>query len=224
MATLSFSSTCPTCRRAAPIVLRGVQGRCAACGAARVPLTAPTLTLAGGPARFGGTAALFVGASVLVIGLSLALGSLLLLQSFWPGTMIGWAVALPMSVLSLFFGLLLVIGGRRLRRHGVRRGRSVELQAARAAVAHRNGIITAREAALALDVTEEQADSLLAELSSDADVEVNIEFDEDGRVRYVFGRPTERFRVLEEQAALAGDDAVGAASRTSGSPRVNSRA
>jgi hypothetical protein len=164
------------------------------------------MSLAGGPARFGGTAALFAGVAVLVFGLSAALGLLLLLQSVWPGTLVGWAVGVPLALLSLFFGLLFVIGGRRLRRHGARRRRSVELEAARAAIAHRNGTITAAEAARALDVTEERADSLLTELSRDADVEVNLDFDDDGRLRYAFGRAPERFRVLEEQAALAGEE------------------
>jgi hypothetical protein len=126
---------------------------------------------------------------------------LLLLQSLWPATALGWAVAIPLATLSLFFGVLLVLGGRRLRRHGAARRRTVELEAARAAIAHRNGIITANEAAHALGVTEEQADALLTELSRDATFEVNIEFDDEGRVRYVFGRPSERFRVLDEQAA-----------------------
>lgn len=205
MATLSFSSACPRCARSAPIVLRGLEGRCAACGAPRVPLTAPTVSLAGRPARIGGTAALYAGSSVLVVGLSLAVGMLLLLQSLWPATALGWAVAIPFAALSLFFGVLLVLGGRKLRRHGAARRRAVELEAARAAIAHRNGIITASEAAHALGVTEEQADALLTELSRDANLEVNIEFDDEGRVRYVFGRPSERFRVLDEQAATEGE-------------------
>ena len=173
-----------------------------------MPLTAPTVSLAGRPARIGGTAALFAGVSVLVLGLSAAGGLLLLLQSIWPGTLIGWAFGVPLAVVTLFFGLALVMGGRKLRRHGAHRRRSVELEAARAALAHRNGVITATEAAQALDVTEEHADALLTELSRDPDVEVNLDFDDDGRIRYAFGRPAERFRVLEEQAALAGEDVV----------------
>jgi hypothetical protein len=222
MATLSFSSACPRCQRSAPIVLRGLKGQCAACGAARVPLTAPTMSLAGEPSRLGGAAALFVGSGVLVFGLSAALGLLLLLQSIWPGTLIGWAFGIPLAVVSLFFGLLLVLGGRKLRRHGTQRRRSVELEAVRAAVAHRNGMITAAEAARALDVTEDQADSLLTELSRDADVEVNLEFEDDGRVRYVFGRPAERFRVLEERAARAGEQPADEAGETV-TPRGGSR-
>lgn len=186
-------------------MLRGLEGQCAACGAARVPLTAPTLSLAGGPARLGGTAALFAGIAVLVIGLTAALGVLLLLLSIWPGSLVGWAFAIPLAVPSLFFGLALVLGGRKLRQHGARKRRSVELEAARAAVAHRNGLVTAAEAALALGVSEEQADSLLTELSRETDVEVNLDVDDDGRIRYAFGRPAERFRVLEEEAAKRGE-------------------
>jgi hypothetical protein len=207
MATLSFGSSCPRCGKAAPIALRGFDGHCVACGAPRVPLTAPTVSLAGGPARFGGAAALFAGWSVLVLGLSVAVGLLLLLQSIWPGTLVGWAFGIPVAVVSLFFGLLLLVGGRRLRRHGRRRRRSVELEAAQAAIAHRSGVITTSEAALALGVSEEQADSLLTELSRDSTVEVNVEFDDDGRLRYLFGAPAERFRVLEERAARGAEQA-----------------
>lgn len=201
MATLSFGSSCPRCGKAAPIALHGFDGHCVACGAPRIPLTAPTVSLAGGPARLGGAAALFAGWSVLVLGLSVAVGLFLLLSSIWPGTLVGWAFGIPTAIVTLFFGLLLVLGGRTLRRHGARRRRSVELEAARAAVAHRNGVITTTEAAHALAVSEEQADSLLTELSRDSTVEVNLEFDENGRLRYLFGAPTERFRVLEDQAA-----------------------
>jgi hypothetical protein len=149
------------------------------------------------------------GSAVLVFGLSAALGILLLLQSIWPSTLVGWAFGVPLAIVSLFFGLILVLGGRKLRGHGARRQRTVELEAARAAIAHRNGMITAAEAARALDVTEEYADALLTELSRDTNVEVNLEFEDDGRVRYVFDRPAERFRVLEERAALAGEEPLG---------------
>jgi hypothetical protein len=181
------------------------------------------LSLAGGPARLGGAAAAFAGWSVLVLGLSLSVGLLLLLQSIWPGTLVGWAFGIPMAVVTLFFGLFLVLGGRKLRRHGARRRRSVELEAARAAVAHRNGMITTSEAAHSLGVSEEQADSLLTELSRDSMVEVNLEFDENGRLRYLFGAPTERFRVLEEQAAQNGVHPSDASSTDRVSPTARGR-
>lgn len=208
MAKLSFSSICQQCGKAAPIVLRGLQGRCAACGGARLPLTAPTVSLAGQPARIGGAAAFFAGWAVVVLGLAVSLGVLLLFQSIWPASFVGWAVGLPMAIASLFFGLLLVFGGHRLRRSGVERRQRVQLDAVRALVEHQRGMITAADVSGALAVTDEEADLLLSELSKDANTEVNVEFDDAGRLRYLFGRPEQRWRVLEETAAREGIDAA----------------
>ena len=44
-----FSAPCPKCGQRAPIVLHGLDSRCAACGAPRFLLAAPNVSLAGQP-------------------------------------------------------------------------------------------------------------------------------------------------------------------------------
>src|ERR1041384_5312980 len=99
-----ISSDCPKCGRRAPIVLRGLDSRCAACGAPRFLLAGPNVSFAGQPSRFGGIAATLAGTSVLVLGLSLAVGLWFLLQAMFSAS-VGWAFAVPVSAASLLFGL-----------------------------------------------------------------------------------------------------------------------
>jgi len=185
------------------VVLKGLTARCAACGAERPPFAVRSVTFAGQPAKVGGIAATLAGSLVLVMGLSLALLLGLLLQSIWPASFVGWAFAIPTAALTLFFGVLLLLGGRRLRRHGGQTQRSVQLAAVRALVAHRRGSVTAAEAARALDLTEAEADALLTELAKDSKANVSIDVDEQGVVHYDFQREEERWRVLDEAQGAA---------------------
>ncbi|HEY6079469.1 MAG TPA: hypothetical protein VIW29_11730, partial [Polyangiaceae bacterium] len=151
---MTGGSVCPKCQQRAPVVLRGLESRCAACGAPRFLLAAPSVALAGQPSKVGGIAASIAGLSVLVLGLSLAGGLWLLLQSLWPASLLGWAFALPVAAASLLFGLLLLLGGSRLRRSGQARQQQVQLEAVRALVQHRRGPISALDAATALELPE----------------------------------------------------------------------
>ncbi|HET9958552.1 MAG TPA: hypothetical protein VFQ61_28855 [Polyangiaceae bacterium] len=203
MATSSFSPVCPSCGRRAPIVLRTESGapgaRCVACGAARLPLVAPSVTFAGQPSRVGGIAASFFGVLVLVFGLTLAVSVFLLLHSIWPASLVGWAFALPITIASLFFGMLLLFGGHKLRKSGAQKSHAVRLDAARNLLAHR-GSLDAREAAQAIGISAEEADALLTELAKDAGQDVSLEVADDGQLRYIRGSAQEaRFRVLEQQ-------------------------
>lgn len=178
-------------------MFRGVETRCAACGAPRLPL-APNVTFAGEPTRVGGIAAGFAGWVALVFGLSGSLGVFLLLQSIWPDRWVGYAFAVPLSVMSLFFGLIFILGGRALRRRGTERRRRVHLDAIRALIAHRGGSVTSAEAAAALGIEEPMADTLLTELSRESPTAVRLDVDDDGAFRYDFRGDEQRFRVLEE--------------------------
>jgi hypothetical protein len=185
--------------------MQGLVARCAACGAVRAPFEVPSVTLAGQPAKVGGIAATLAGSFVLVVGLSLALLVGLLLQSIWPGTFVGWAFAVPIVALTLFFGFLLLLGGRRLRRRGGETRRSVQLAAIRAFVAHRGDSVTAAEAARALNLSEPEADALLTEFAKDPTANVNMDVGDDGVIRYDFDREERRFRVLDETQATSSD-------------------
>lgn len=193
----SFSPRCKSCGQNAPIVFRGIETRCAACGAPRLPL-APSVTLAGEPSRFGGIAAGFAGWAALVVGLSGSLGLFLLLQSIWPGLWVGYAFALPLATISLFFGLAFILGGRNLRRRGEDKRRRVQRDAVRALISHRGGSVTSAEAAQALAIDEAVADALLTQLSRESASPVRLEVDDDGTFRYDFRGDEQRFRVLEE--------------------------
>lgn len=199
MPASSFSPRCKSCGQNAPIVFHGIETRCAACGAPRLPL-GPNVSLAGEPSRYGGLAAGLAGWAALVLGLSVSLGVLLLLQSIWPASFVGYAFALPLAVASLFFGLLLIFGGRHLRRSGQEKRLRVRRDAIRALVAHRDGSVTSAEAARALGIEEPEADALLTEMSRESTGTVRLEVDDDGTFRYDFRGADERFRVLEQQA------------------------
>lgn len=203
MSIASHGPACPSCGEQAPVVLHGLTARCAACGAERPPFAVQSVTYAGQPAKVGGIAATLAGWLVLVLGLSLALLVGLLLQSIWPASFVGWAFGIPIAALTLFFGVLLLLGGRRLRRHGGETRRSVQLAAIRSLVAHRGGSVTTAEAARALDVTEAEADELLTEFAKDAKASVSVDVDEYGVLRYDFNREENRWRVLDEKQASA---------------------
>jgi hypothetical protein len=203
-----FDTECPQCGKRAPIVLRGLESRCAACGAPRFLLGAPTVSLAGQPSRWGGAAASLVGLVVLVLGLSGSAGLWLLLQSIWPTHVFGWALAIPMAAATLLFGLLLLFGGRRLRQSGEQRAQQVQLQAVKSLVEHRRTPLTAQEVAQALDLPEPEADALLTRLAREAATDVTVDVDGQGRVAYDFQGEERRWRVLEEDAAGAEEEAA----------------
>ena len=208
--TATVSSQCPKCGQRAPIVLHGLESRCAACGAPRFLLAAPSVSLAGQPSRLGGAAASIVGVSVLVLGLSFAAGLFFLLQSIWPASAVGWAFAVPTAAASLLFGLLLLLGGTRLRRHGSQRRLEVQLEAVRAMVQHRKGPISAFEVASKLQLPEAEVDGLLTRLAREKATAVTLDVDADGHVVYDFEGEERRWRVLEEDAeepAAAGQTA-----------------
>lgn len=179
------------------------------------------MTLAGQPAKVGGIAATLAGSFVLVAGLSLALLVGLLLQSIWPGAFVGWAFAVPIVALTLFFGFLLLLGGRRLRRRGGETRRSVQLAAIRAFVAHRGGSVTAAEAARALNLSESDADALLTEFAKDPTADVSMDVGDDGIIRYDFNREEKRWRVLDETQSTA--SAPDAAEELFHEPKIDQR-
>lgn len=195
-----FASACPKCGRRAPIVIFGLDSRCAACGQARFLLAAPSVSFAGQPSRVGGLAASWAGLSVLVLGLSLSAGFWLLLQSWFPTRAFGWAVALPMGTSSLFFGLLLLFGGYRLRKRGAVRRAEVQLEAVRSLVEHRRGPISAHEVAGALQLPEVEVDALLTRLARQKATAVTIDVNAEGHVIYDFEGEDRRWRVLEQEA------------------------
>lgn len=196
-----FASQCPKCGQRAPVVLRGLDSRCAACGAPRSLLaSAPTVSLAGQPSRVGGLMLSLAGVSTLVLGMALSVGVWFLLQSFWPTHAFGWALAIPIFAVSLLAGVFMLLGGRRLRSSGTARQQAVQLEAVKAMVAHRRSPISAHDVASSLQLPEEQVDQLLTRLAREQATAVTLDVDARGQVVYDFEGEERRWRVLEEDA------------------------
>jgi hypothetical protein len=136
----------------------------------------------------------------LVLGLALSSGLWFLLQSLMPGRAFGWAFAIPTFAVSLLVGVLLLVGGARLRRRGTQHQQAVQLAAVRAMVQHRRGPISARDVALALELPEAQTDALLTRLAREQATAVTLDVDARGQLVYDFEGEERRWRVLEEQA------------------------
>jgi hypothetical protein len=161
---------------------------------------APSVSLAGQPSRVGGLVLTLAGVSTLVLGLALSAGVWFLLQSLMPTHSFGWAFAIPMIAASLLAGVLMLLGGRRLRSSGTARQQEVLLEAVKAMVAHRRGPISASDVASSLQLPEEQVDQLLTRLAREQATAVTLDVDARGQVVYDFEGEERRWRVLEEDA------------------------
>ncbi len=157
------------------------------------------MSLSGQPARFGGSAATLFGIAVLVLGGALSVGVLLLLQSIAPATVLGWAIGVPMLIASLFFGILLLVAGSKLKKHGSARNRSVRFEALRALIAHQKRPLTPHQVGRALNLSDADADALLTEFSREYPTPVTLDVGDDGQLRYDFSGTETRWRVLEEE-------------------------
>ena len=177
---------CPHCGKNAPIVHRGLSAYCTACGRPRLPLSGKTVDLAGKPAKVGGVVAGVVGWVVLIFGMSLALLLGLGLAALFPGSLAPWAVGLPIGLGSLATALLLLFGSRKLHQSGTAAERDARTQALFSLAQNRGGVVTARDAAAALDISAEEADALLTELAKTRSDEVGVEIGERGEILYVF--------------------------------------
>lgn len=175
------------------------------CNAPRTPFAAETLNLAGKPARIGAAVARVFGWGALVVGLLFALTLGLAVQAlvslFFPATWIGWAVAIPIALLSLGAGLLGILGGRSLGRSGEASLQRAQFHAIRALVLHHNHVLRPATVARALNIPEPQADAILTELAKRPEENVSVDFDENGNIFYVFGSTDAiRWRIKSEDA------------------------
>jgi hypothetical protein len=189
-------------------VLRGVDAYCTVCNAARTPFAANILNVAGKPARIGGLAARLFGWGALVIGLFLALTIGLIVQAvasmFVAGTWLGFAVGIPIALLSLIVALFGIIGGRQLGRSGEGSLRKAQLETIHGLARHQRGVVQPAEVARALGVDPTQADAILASLAKEPNENVAIDLDDDGNVIYLFGSAQAiRWRIQAERAGIS---------------------
>jgi hypothetical protein len=213
-----MSSQCSKCGQRAPIVLRGLDSRCAACGAPRFLLAAPNVSLAGQPSRVGGLMMSLIGMTVLVLGLATSAGVWFLLQSLMPTRSFGWAFAIPAGTISLLAGLGLLFSGSRLRSSGTAHRQEVQLEAVKALVQHRRGPLSAADVASALQLPEGDVDQLLTRLAREQATAVTLDVDARGQVIYDFDGEERRWRVLEEEAEAEDVQPGAQSTRKGGAP------
>jgi hypothetical protein len=183
---------CPHCRQNAPIVYRGMVAHCSACNQPRSPFSAKALNIAGRPSKLGGMASKVLGYGVLFAGLGTAATLMLLFFFLAPTSAVGYAVGIPLAIITLVVGLALIYAGRRLHRAGSDTEREAREQALYALAANRDGLLTAVDGARALNLEVAHVEAVLGDLAKRDPEHVSLEIDEEGALFYLFSRPGDR--------------------------------
>jgi hypothetical protein len=180
---------CPSCGQNAPLVYRGVSAYCSACGQPRTPFTANAVNLRGKPSRIGGAVASVAGWVILAGTLFAALLVGAILQAIFPaGAIVGWVLGGIIAAVGVGVSLLLLLGGRALKRSGVDAAQAARLEALGGLAAHQRGYVTAESASEALGCPIAEADALLTALAKQPESGVTLEVDDDGKISYRFAR------------------------------------
>lgn len=189
---------CPSCRQDAPTVVRGVSAYCTACGAPRSLLADTPVNVAGTPSTVGGSVANIFGWLVLAGGLTTAGVVTALLQWIFTGGVVGFALGVPIALVTLALGITLIRGGKRLKASGEARARSAHEEAVFAIARRRQGSVFASDVARALSMSEADADALLTEMAKRPDAHVTLEVDDSGQLRYVVPRFAPAMRIAPQ--------------------------
>lgn len=184
---------CPYCQSDVPVVYRGIMAYCMACGAMR-PLASPSksLNLAGQPSQVGGVLAKVFGWLVLFFGVSVSGIVGALAQAIWPEGIVGWALGIPMLLVSLAMGIGLVMSGKSLSTSGKHAEQAVREKAIYGLARARAGILTKDDVAAALSVSAQEGDNYLTHLAKERPDELAVDVDDEGRVLF-------RFRAIAAQ-------------------------
>ncbi len=178
---------CPNCRQNAPLVYRGVNAFCTACGAPRMPLAGASVNLAGQTSKVGGTVARVFGWITLVFGTLLAAGAFAACSSIVGATAAApWVLSVPLALVTWIVSYFLLKGGKKLEKSGEETQKATRSQAVFALANMRGGMITPAHLAQAIQVTPQEADEILTELAKKHPDHVNIEVDDDGVIFYRF--------------------------------------
>src|SRR4029079_11264456 len=110
-------AVCPRCRQNAPLIYRGVNAYCTACGASRIPFANTSVTLAGQPSKVGGTVARVFGWIVLAVGWLLALSIAGLIAALG-GESMAYVVGGPIALIASIAAYALLRGGKELKKSG----------------------------------------------------------------------------------------------------------
>lgn len=178
---------CPHCRQNAPLVYRGVNAFCTACGGARMPLANTSVNMAGQASKAGGTVARVFG------WLSLAFGNVLALSLLGTcGAIVGFEAAapyilsIPVALVATILGIVLLRSGRGLKEQGENTQKATRGQAIYALANSRGGQLTPNDVAHAINVTPEEADKILTQIAKEQAEHVNIDVTDDGVIVYRF--------------------------------------
>ncbi|MEO6598893.1 MAG: hypothetical protein ABIQ16_03410 [Polyangiaceae bacterium] len=159
---------------------------CSACDKPRAPFSGKALSFAGQPSKVGGRVGRAIGLSLLVFGLLASTASVLFFQLLVPDKNIGYAVGLPIALVSVVVSAVLLVSSSRLRRLGSDVERQTRLEALYALAVNRGGTLTAIDAGRALHIDAAQLEALLNELTKTQPEHVSLEFDESGHSFYLF--------------------------------------
>lgn len=152
-----------------------------------MPLTASAVNLRGKPAKIGGAIAAVAGWLLLFGTLATAIIVGAIFQAIFPsGAVVGWIVGGVISTVGLVASLVLLFGGRALRRMGMRAARDAQLDALGTLAACQHGVVTAQMASESLGLPLQKADAFLTSLAKQPDTGVTLEVDDEGGLTYRF--------------------------------------
>jgi hypothetical protein len=177
---------CPHCGQNSPIEYRGALAFCAGCGKPRPPPSGTSINLKGKPAKIGGAVAFVLGWVLLVLGGATAVIVGALLQALLPPA--GWFVGGAIGFVVLAASLVLLLGGRTLRRSGVNAARLAQRDALNSLAEHNRGLVTIETASRSLGVTLNEAEAQLVALAKEPGDDVTLEVDDNGKLYYRFAR------------------------------------
>jgi hypothetical protein len=223
---------CPHCHQNAPVVYKGVFAFCSACDKPRAPFSGKALAFAGQPSKVGGRVGRALGLLLLVFGLLASGASMLFFQLLVPERNIGYAVGLPIALISIVVSTLLLVSSSRLQRLGSDVERQTRLEALYALAVNRGGTLTSADAGRALHIDPVQVEALLGELAKTEPEHVSLEIDDAGQTFYLFSHAGTRphpfgakYRVgTEGRVRVADVLGVNGPAETLSEPRGSTRA
>lgn len=171
---------------------RGVFAYCSGCERPRPPFSATALNIAGRPSKLGGTLGKVLGWCILIGGLSTAATIVLVSHLLAPASAVGYAIGIPIAVLSLAIGIALLYGSRRLHQAGTDAERQAREQALYALAVNRGGLLTALDAARSLNLSVADVDAVLSDWAKRDPEHVSLEVDDEGQLFYLFSSPGRR--------------------------------
>lgn len=178
---------CPRCRQNAPLVYRGINAYCTACGAPRTPLAGASVNMAGQPSKVGGTITRVFGWVVLVFGTLLATGTFAACSSIVGAAAAApYVLAVPLALITWVLSYFLLKGGKQLEQSGVDTQNATRTQAVFALANTRGGVVTPADLAHSIGITPQEADDHLTTMAKQSPDHVSIEVDDNGTIYYRF--------------------------------------